>query len=147
MRGSYPRINGVTPWCLVEYGFYLKREGYRPSTIESNAKALKALARVCDLDDSESVKDAIARCNVCDGRKETLVCFYRRYAKWKQIEFHAPRYHRIEKLPFIPLESEINQPVGGFGKKTACFLMLLKDTGARAGEAWNLKWNDDGLNQ
>jgi integrase len=26
------------------------------------------------------------------------------------------------------------------GKKTATFLMLLRDTGARAGEAWNLQW-------
>jgi len=118
----------------------LKREGYRPSTIESNVKALKALSKNCDLNDPTGVKDAIARRNVCDGRKEVLSTFYKLYAEWKGIDFHAPRYRRIEKLPFIPLESEIDQMIGAFGKKTATFLMLLRDTGARAGEAWNLQW-------
>ena len=78
-----PRTFSAIPCSLIEFAFHLRREGYKPSTIESNVKALKALAKLCDLDDSESVKDALARRNVCDGRKETLVDFYRRYARWK----------------------------------------------------------------
>ncbi|MGB6681845.1 MAG: site-specific integrase, partial [Candidatus Bathyarchaeia archaeon] len=42
----------------------------------------------------------------------------------------------------MPLESEIELLISVFGRKTASYLMLLKDTGARAGEAWNIKWID-----
>jgi len=94
----------------------------------------------------EVVKDAIAIRNVSDSRKEIPVTFYRRYAEWKKLDFHAPRFRRVEKLRFIPLESENDQLIGVFGKRTATFLMLLRDTGARAGEAWNLKWQDIDVN-
>ena len=66
----------------MSFFLYLKREGYRPLTIESNFRGLKALAKICDLDNPDSVKDAIASRNVTDSRKETLVVFYGRYAKW-----------------------------------------------------------------
>ena len=32
--------------------------------------------------------------------------------------------------------------MGGLGKKSAAFLLLLKETGVRAGEAWALRWVD-----
>ena len=37
---------------------------------------------------------------------------------------------------------EIDQLIAGCGEKTATFLQTLKETGMRAGEAWNLKWTD-----
>lgn len=46
------------------------------------------------------------------------------------------------KQPFIPLESEIDQFIARCGKRTATFLQVLKDTGARAGEACKLNWTD-----
>jgi len=141
---SWVRIPSPAPKnkssVLVEFAFHLKREGYKESTILYNVKALKALAKSSDLDDPESVKDAIAIRDVSDNRKEVLVVFYKRYAKWKRLDFHPPRYRRIDKLPFVPLESEIEQLISVFGKKMASYLMLLKDTGVRAGEAWNIKW-------
>jgi integrase len=51
-------------------------------------------------------------------------------------------YKYTRKLPFIPLESEIDQLIAGFKKRTATFLQTLKETGARCGEAWALKWID-----
>jgi hypothetical protein len=33
-----------------------------------------------------------------------------------------PRYNRIQKLPFIPLETEIDQIISGVGNKTATFI-------------------------
>jgi integrase len=46
------------------------------------------------------------------------------------------------KQPFIPLGSELDQLIAGCGRGTACFLQILKDTGARCGEAVKLKWTD-----
>jgi len=53
-----------------------------------------------------------------------------------------PRYRRIQKLPFIPTEGELDQLMASSGKKTGTFLQLLKETGMRAGEAWKL-WLKD----
>ena len=53
-----------------------------------------------------------------------------------------PRYRRVEKLPFIPLDSEVEQLIGAMGLRYSAFLSLLKDTAARPLEAWNLKWSD-----
>ena len=44
--------------------------------------------------------------------------------------------------PFIPLEAEVQSLVAGCGKKTACFLQLIRETGCRAGDAHNLQWTD-----
>jgi integrase len=103
---------------------------------------LRGLARRADLSDSEAVKAVIARFDVSEGRKENLVCAYAGFCRQYGIAFEPPRYRRIQKLPFIPLESEVDQLIAGVGSKTSAYLQLLKETGMRAGEAWQLRWID-----
>jgi integrase len=55
-------------------------------------------------------------------------------------QWAPPKYKPIRKLPFIPTEQEIDQLIAACNKKTSTFLQLLKETGARCGEAWQLKW-------
>jgi integrase len=64
------------------------------------------------------------------------------YAKQHGFTFVPPRYRRVEKLPFIPLDSEVEQLIGAMGPRYSAFLSLLKDTAARPLEAWNLRWSD-----
>ena len=72
-----------------------------------------------------------------------LVCLERKQVSDRSVlEFQKRRYKRIIKLPFIPTENEVDQLVGGVGKKSAAFLRLLKETGVRAGEGWAIKWKD-----
>lgn len=52
------------------------------------------------------------------------------------------KFMKIEKLPFIPTDEEITQLITGCNQRLAAFLQLLKETGMRSGEAWNLKWAD-----
>jgi integrase len=40
------------------------------------------------------------------------------------------------------LEKEIDALIIGCGKKVAASLKLLKETGMRIGEAWQLRWTD-----
>jgi len=47
-----------------------------------------------------------------------------------------------EKLPFIPLEQEIDQLIAGGGKKMAVKLQVAKETAARIGEILSIKWCD-----
>jgi len=53
-----------------------------------------------------------------------------------------PRYQGVRKLPFIPKETEIDQIISACTSRLATFLQMLKETGMRGGEAWQLKWED-----
>jgi len=120
----------------------MQKEGYRASTIESAISSLKSVSRRANLLDPEQVKSYLGRANLAEGRKEALTVRLARFYKYQGVTWSPPRYKRIEKLPFIPLESEVDQLISGMGKKQACFLRLLKETGMRPGEAWQLQWKD-----
>jgi integrase len=70
------------------------------------------------------------------------VASYNRFASISNIDWNPPRYKITRKLPFIPLESEIDALIACCGKKTSTILQLLKETGMRIGEALRLKWID-----
>jgi integrase len=120
----------------------MEKKGYRPHTVISAVSSLKSIARRCNLLDTESVKQYLASANLSGSRKEALVHHLIRFYQFHGISFDRPRYLRVAKLPFIPLTTEVDQLIGGVTKRYACFLSLIKETGARAGEAWNLKWTD-----
>ena len=58
------------------------------------------------------------------------------------LSWKPPCYKPIQKLPFVPHEKEIDALIAGCGKKVATSLQLLKETGMRIGETWNLEWTD-----
>jgi len=120
----------------------MQKEGYRPATIRGAVKTLKAVARRTNLLTPNSTKDYLTKAEVSETRKVKICEDLDRFQKWKRIRFDKPKYRKIETLPFIPLETEVNQLISGTGKKTATFLQLLKETGCRVGEAMDLKWTD-----
>jgi integrase/DNA-directed RNA polymerase subunit M/transcription elongation factor TFIIS len=128
---------------LVEYVWWLQKEGYSQTTILGRSKLLKILLkRGANLYDPESVKATIAKQPWSEGRKANAVDAYASFLKMMGGKWDPPRYEGIRKIPFIPTEAEIDQLIAGCSKRLAAFLQLLKETGIRAGEAWNLKWND-----
>lgn len=90
--------------------------------------------------DPESIKETTAKQLWSDGRKEIVAEAYTNFLIMVKCKWDPPRYHRIEKIPSIPTEQEIDQLIAGCGEKSAALLQSLKETGMRIGEAWNLKW-------
>ena len=128
---------------IIQFSWWLHKEGYAKSTIISKTKLLEILAkRGANLFDPESVKDVIAKQNWSAGRKENAVDAYTTFLQMLGMTWNPPRYRRVPKLPFIPLEKEIDDLIAGCSRKVAAFLQLLKETGMRAGEAWQLEWTD-----
>lgn len=112
--------------------------------MEGYARILKILAyRGPDLWNPESVKHAKRQQTWSNGRKANAVHAYTHFIKMQGLTWEPPNYKPPEKLPFIPLEKEINDSIAGCSNKIAAFLQLLKETGMRAGEAFNLKWTDN----
>jgi integrase len=54
--------------------------------------------------------------------------------------WEPPIYKPIPKIPFIPIEKEIDDLIAGSGKKLSAYLQLLKETGVCSGEADQLRW-------
>ena len=117
----------------------MQKQGYSPSSCYYGVQSLQSLARRVDLSNPELVKEYLARATFSESRKLRLTYELLRFYKWKGIPFEPPHYRHMDKLPFIPLESEIDALISGSGRKTASLLLLLKETGMRVGEAWSAK--------
>ena len=127
---------------IVELLWHLKTEAYSDITIKNHRQRLTQLSKIANLLIPENVKEAIARQNWAEGTKQNHVSTYGKFASFHGLNWKPPKYKITQKLPFIPLESEIDSLVAGCGKKTATLLQLLKETGMRVGEALKLKWID-----
>ena len=128
---------------IIEYLFYLKKQGRRPYMQLAHRKVLYRLAKHgANLLDPESVKETIANENVEESTKLQYVGIYTVFARYFKLSWDPPIYKPTRKLPFIPLETEIDQLIAGFKRRVATFLQILKETGARCGEAWALEWID-----
>jgi len=127
---------------IVEYSFWLLKQGYSKYTIQGRIKLLKRLAKLGDLLNPESIKEVIAKQEWGTGRKANAVDAYTSFLQMQNGKWEPPVYRRIRKLPFIPTENEVDQLIGGCNKRMATFLQLLKETGIRCGEACKLKWTD-----
>jgi integrase len=121
----------------------LRKQGYAETTIFTRTKIIKLLSKNADLDNPEAIKEFIAKRESWGlAHKEVVVEAYSNYLLSTGGKWDPPRYRAIEKLPFIPTEGEIDYLIAACGTKTSTFVQLLKETGARCGEAWRLEWID-----
>jgi len=128
---------------IIEYGFYMLKNGYRESTISMRTRLMQTLAkRGANILDPESVKEVIAQQPWSESRKSIAVNTYTSFLPIINMTWKPPRYQPTRKFPFIPMEQEIDQLIASCGKKTATFLQTLKETAMRAGEADKLQWTD-----
>jgi integrase len=128
---------------IINFMLYMRKQAYRPATITNRAQLLATLINEgANLSDPEDVKFLIAEKQCSLGYKKNLVLAYDTYLRWQGIKWDAPKYKPDPKLPFIPLESEIDQVVNSAGRRTSAFLAVLKETGADPGEALAIEWID-----
>jgi integrase len=128
---------------IVEYAWYLKKAGRSEITIEGRVKLLELLVkRGANLYDPETIKDVVAKQPWCPGRKSNACDAYSAFLKMVGGKWESPHYQSIRKIPFIPKETEIDQLIAACSSRMATFLQMLKETGARCGEIWSLKWAD-----
>ncbi len=129
--------------AIIEFLWNLRRKGYKETTIVQNyAKVLKHFAKHCNITDSSSVLDYLAGRHVSNARKELMFNCYVKFCQWKGISFSYVRYRREDRLPYVPLEKDIEALISALPRKLGIFTLTVKETGARAGEVWALKWLD-----
>ncbi|MEM3726482.1 MAG: site-specific integrase [Candidatus Bathyarchaeia archaeon] len=136
-------VENQTRQKLVEFAWWMKKQGYAEPTIKMNVTALRILhERGANLSDPESVKGVIARQTWSQNRRKNVINAYDLFAKYSGLKWDKPKCQPERKIPFIPTEQELDALIAGSGKKLSTLLQLLKETGMRVGEARRLKWVD-----
>jgi integrase len=140
---------GAAQEIAINFAWKLKKEGYAESTIKDYGYCIAYLLKKgANLLDPETVKEVMARQQTWStARKANIVKAYTLWLKTQNLDWSAPRYRPIAKLPFIPLEKELDDLIAGCSRQMSAFLQLLKETAARCGEAHNLRWTDVDLVQ
>lgn len=140
MRGATADIKGK----LVEFIWWLKKQGYSPSTIKCRVKVLKRMMKHgVGLAEPEEVKNLLAVHEEWSANyKNVHIDAYTSFLKFIGMTWDPPKYRAERELPFIPLEKEIDALIAGSSRKVAASLQILKETGMRIGEAWKLRWTD-----
>jgi len=128
---------------ILDFAWWLRKEGYADSTIEMNVKALRILQeRGAELYNPESVKSVIAQQSWSQNRRKNVINAYDLFAKHSGLRWDKPKCQPERKIPFIPTEQELDALIAGSGKKLSTLLQLIKETGMRVGEARRLHWTD-----
>jgi integrase len=126
---------------ILELCLYLKRQNYSEETIRLNRIALKVLSeRGANLFDTDSVKDVIAKQTWSSNRKRNVINAYNLFLKLNNMKWEQPRCNVEESIPFIPTEQEIDALISSAPRKLATFLLMLKETAMRRGEAKRIEW-------
>jgi integrase len=127
---------------LIGFAWWLKKQGRSETTIQQYHRMLMYIfKRGADLNDPESVKEVLAKWTGGQAWKGLAIAAYSSFLLFKGKSWIPPKVNVVRKLPFIPLESEIDALIAGCGPKTSTLLQLLKETGMRVGEAFRLTWD------
>jgi integrase/DNA-directed RNA polymerase subunit M/transcription elongation factor TFIIS len=136
VAGKSPLDQQTLKGKLLEFEFWMQKQGYAESTVKTRVMRLLILARRgANILEPESVKAVIALQKTwSDGHKSNVVDAYSCFLEKEGLTWDPPRYKREETIPFIPSEAELNMLIGGCGKTLSIFLQGLKETGADPGE-------------
>ena len=128
---------------MVNFIWELKKLGFKDTTIRTYSRYLQTLTtRGADLLAPETVKETIAKQKWSENTRALAINAYSKYLEIMGGIWKPPKHRQVRTLPFIPLESELDQLISGANRKTSIFLQLLKETAMRSGEAWRLNWTD-----
>jgi ribosomal protein S27AE len=108
-KGEKPALAGDIAEKIVQFLWWMKKQGYAESTIMRRVKVLEVLCkRGANLYDPESVKEVISRQGWSENGKDVVVRAYSCFLKMIGGSWSPPIIREVEKLPFIPTEQELD---------------------------------------
>jgi integrase len=97
--------------------------------------------------DAEAVKKIIDDAEWSSGYKELVETAYKDWMNFNGFDYVPRAYEREHKLPFIPLERDLDCLIAGFKGKYACVLQIMKETGASITETLRIRVGDVDLHR
>jgi integrase len=113
------------------------------STVETKVKNIKRLRKKVNIWDMKAVKRFIAGSDWGNNYKTIIEYAYLDWCRFNGFNYGITKYPKETKIPYIPLEKDIDQLIAGFKNSIyAPMLQLLKESGFRPEEAFRLTPND-----
>ena len=140
--GSNPTPRTTLEPKELEFGIYLLKKGNRESTVKRKLKYFKNLNG-----SPEQMITQILSSNWVDKSKSNAIITIQQYAKFlntpvPMVNFRA--YNNREM--YVPTPEMVKQFVYRIRKiQLRAMVKIAIETGASAGEVWNLRWNDINL--
>jgi integrase len=118
------------------------------STIKTKLHKLRILKRRINIWDKDSVRRYIANSDWGNNYKSIMEYVYLDWCRFNGFDYEITKYPKDTKIPYVPLEKDIDILIAGFkNSKYAPLLQLLKESGFRSEEAFRLTSNDFDLEQ
>jgi integrase len=128
---------------IINFIWELKKEGLCEVTIKNYSKSLEALVNMgANLSEPDSIKAVLASSSWANSTRSVIAAAYTKYLHLNNLTWKPPKYEMCRRLPFIPLEQELDELIACTGKKMAAILQTLKETACRIGEALHIEWSD-----
>jgi integrase len=129
--------------AVVDFLWQLKRENYSEDTIAAYGYNLKMLVDLgINLFDPQNFIDKMAELTKTDTRKYNLRKAYKCFLNHHKIEAKLPKYKVTRPLPYVPPTAFLDQLIACANGQMSVLLQVLKETGARPGEALRIEWDD-----
>jgi len=116
----------------------LKKRGYADATVQGYNQKLKTLCKIADLNKPDQVREVVAKKKCSLAFKEALVNAYDHYVKINKLVWNKPFYKRQRALPYIASAEQVNQIIGRASRRYALVFSVLRDTGLRPVELYDL---------
>jgi len=162
VAGEEKFVEPDTKGVIAQYTARLITLGLSNSTIDRNLKSIGMLHdQGADIFNPESTFKAIKTARKflqpkrkkqfseepwSYGTKSIVAKAYLNFCKLMKIsipeyvDFHT--FKQRSKIPWIPFEQDIDTLIHACSRKVSVFLQVLKESGARSGEIFKLKWKD-----
>jgi integrase/recombinase XerD len=133
---------------ITVYMAKASQQGLAETTVKRRVYTLETLAKKkANLNDPLSVWQIVENeKNWVNSTKTLVATAYKNFCQIFKInipsDLNSNKWLTTERVPFVPSEIEVNELIAGCNPKTSSFLQLLKETGIRSGEAWQLRWLD-----
>ena len=142
-----PLETGLRPCSSIEGKIVktlikLKRSGLSEGALRTVSNNLKHLAKHCNLDDVESVKEFIANKKCDNSFKISLIKSYNYYAVTNNLQCVRAKYRTERKLPKIPTRENIMKVISTSSFKYATIFRILMETGIMPYELSRMKVSD-----
>jgi len=131
------RLRPVAESKIVNTLIKLKSSGLAESTLRPVSYELSRMAKHCDLDNTDDVKNYIANMKGANSYKDVFVKSYSYYVKHDNLKWDRPKLKSERKPPRIPTKKEIMNVVSASSRKNAVIFKILMETGVMPHELAN----------
>jgi hypothetical protein len=105
----------------VSFAVWLQGKSLAESTEERKMRLIRELSKDVDLQNPAVVNDYILNGSWSKGTRQLAVYAYADYCAFLGMPYTPLKIYREEKLPYVPLESRVDQLVDGLSKTYAFF--------------------------